>query len=63
MHELVASLRRWGRRLQGPEHRDTQGERHGERQGDVEVLANSHRLKALGKEHKGKLSFGSFAVK
>ena len=22
VHELVAALRRWGRRLQGPEHRD-----------------------------------------
>ena len=40
VHELVAALRRWGRRLQGPEHRDGQGERHGERQGYVEVLAH-----------------------
>ena len=39
MHELVAALRRRGRRLQGPEHRDGKGERHGECQGDVEVLA------------------------
>ena len=38
--EFVAALRRRGRRLQGPEHRDGQGERHGERQGDVEVLAH-----------------------
>ena len=28
VHELVAALRRWGRRLHGPEHRDGQGERH-----------------------------------
>ena len=30
MHELVAALGRRGRRLQGPEHRDGQGERHGD---------------------------------
>ncbi len=28
VHQLVAALRRRGRRLQGPEHRDGQGERH-----------------------------------
>jgi len=31
VHELVAALRCGGRHLQGPEHRDTQRERHGER--------------------------------
>ena len=45
MHQLVASLGRWGWRLQGPEHRDGQGERHGKREGDVEVLA--HRLECI----------------
>ena len=40
VHELVASLRRWGRCLQGPEHRDGQGERHNKRQGDIQVLAH-----------------------
>jgi len=28
VHELVAALRRRGRRLQGPEHRDGQNSRH-----------------------------------
>ena len=28
VHELVAALRRRGRRFNGPEHRDGQGERH-----------------------------------
>ena len=41
MDELVAALQRRGWRLHGPEHRHGQGERHGERQGDVEVLAHS----------------------
>jgi hypothetical protein len=40
VHELVAALRRRGRRLQGPEHRDGQGERHDYGEGDVEVLAH-----------------------
>ena len=40
MHELVAALRRWGRRLQGPEHRDGQGERHDYGEENVEVLAH-----------------------
>ena len=40
VHQLVASLRRWGRCLQWPQHRDGQGERHDKRQGDVEVLAH-----------------------
>ena len=38
--ELVAALRRRGRRLQGPEHRDGQGERHDYGEGYVEVLAH-----------------------
>ena len=40
VHQLVASLGRRGRLIHWPEHRDGQGERHGERQGDVEVLAH-----------------------
>ena len=40
VHQLVAALRRRGRRLQGPEHRDGQGERHDYGEGDVEVLAH-----------------------
>ena len=40
VHQLVAALRRRGRRLQGPEHRDGQGERHGECKRYVEVLAH-----------------------
>ena len=40
VHDFIASIWCRGRRLQGPEHRDTQGERHGEREGDVEVLAH-----------------------
>jgi len=63
VHELVAALRRRGRRLQGPEHRDTQGERHGDGQGDVEVLAHANRLTALGAERKQMLSLGEFSVK
>jgi len=63
VHELVGALRRRGRGLKGPEHRDTQGERHNYGEGDVKVLAHSHRLKALGTEHKEKLRFWSFAVK
>ena len=42
--ELVAALGRRGWRVQGPEHRDGQGERHGEREGDVEVLAHVNRV-------------------
>ena len=41
VQELVAALRRRGRRLHGREHRDGQGEGHNERQGNVEVLAHS----------------------
>jgi len=52
-----------GRRLQGPEHRDGQGECHGEREGDVEVLAHATRLTALGTERKQKLSPVAFAAK
>ena len=63
MHQLVAALGRGGRRLQGREHRDAQGERHDYGEGDVEVLAHAIGLTAPGAEHKGKLSFGSFAVK
>jgi hypothetical protein len=44
VYELVAALRRRGRSLQGPKHRDPQGERHGERQGDVEILAHGNRV-------------------
>ena len=40
VHQLVASLGCWGRRLQGPEHRDGQGEGHDYGEGDVEVLAH-----------------------
>ena len=40
MHQLVDALRRRGRRLQGPEHRDSQGECHDYGEGDVEVLAH-----------------------
>ena len=40
VHQLIAALRRWGRRLQGPEHRDGQSERHNNGEGDVEVLAH-----------------------
>ena len=40
MHQLVASLWRRGRRLQGPEHRDGQGERHNNGEENVEVLAH-----------------------
>ena len=40
MHQLIAALRRWGRRLQGPEHRDGQGERHYYGEENVEVLAH-----------------------
>ena len=40
VHQLVAALRRRGWRLQGPEHRDGQGERYGKRQWYVEVLAH-----------------------
>ena len=63
MHELVAALRRRGRRLQGPEHRDTQGERHDYGEGDVEVLAHAIGLTALGTERKRGLSLSAFAVK
>ena len=40
VYELVTALRRWGWRLQGPEHCDGQGKRHGDGQRDVEVLAH-----------------------
>ena len=63
MHEFVAALGRWGRRLQGPEHRDTQGDRHNEGEGDVEVLAHAYGLTALGLEHKEKHRFGRLAAK
>ena len=52
-----------GRRLQGPEHRDGQGERHNYGEGDVEVLAHATRLTAPGAEGKWKLSLGGFVVK
>ena len=40
VHQLVASLRRRWRLFHWPKHRDGQGERHGECQRDVEVLAH-----------------------
>ena len=40
VYQLVAALRRRGRRLQGPEHRDGQGERHNNGEENVEVLAH-----------------------
>ena len=40
VHQFVASLGRWGWRLQGPEHRDGQGERHGDCKWNVKVLAH-----------------------
>ena len=63
MHQLVGALWRRGRRLQRPEHRDTQGERHDYGEGDVEVLAHATRLTAPGPEHKWKLLLGGFAAK
>ncbi|MEL0123647.1 MAG: hypothetical protein VW728_13605, partial [Paracoccaceae bacterium] len=39
------------------------GERHGEGQGDVEVLAHANRLTAPGTERKWKLSLLGFSVK
>jgi len=41
VHQLVAAVWRRGRRLQGPEHRDGQGERHYYGEENVEVLAHS----------------------
>ena len=61
VHQLVAALRRRGRRLQGPEHCDGEGQRHDNGEGDVEVLAHKNRLTALGAEHKEKLSPLGFA--
>ena len=61
--ELVAALRRRGRRLQGLEHRNGEGQRHDNGEGDVEVLAHKNRLTALGAEYKEKLSRLGFAVK
>jgi hypothetical protein len=52
VHQLVAALRRRGRRLLGSEYRDGQGERHNEGEGDVEVLAHENRLTTQGAEHK-----------
>ena len=52
VHQLVAALWRRGRRLQGPEHRDSQGERHNESEGNVQILAHVNRLTVLGPEHK-----------
>ena len=63
MHDFVTPIRRWRRRLQGPEHRDTQGERHDNGEGDVEVLSHAIGLTASGAEHKWKLSPGVCAVK
>ena len=40
VYQLVAALRRRGWRLQGPEHRDGQGERHNNCEENVEVLAH-----------------------
>ena len=41
VHQLVDAIKHWGRPVvHWPEHRDSQGERHGERQGYVEVLAH-----------------------
>jgi len=62
VHELVAAIRRRGRRLRGPEHRDTQGERHNYGEGDVEVLAHTIGLTALVAEHKEKLLLGVIRV-
>ena len=63
VHELVGALRRRGRRLEGPEHRNGQGEGHNEGEGDVEVLAHATRLTAPRTEHKWKLSPGVFSVR
>ena len=46
MHEFVYIFRRFRWLLQGPEHRDSQCNRHDERQGYVEVLA--HPLVCIG---------------
>ena len=40
VHQLVAALGCRGRRLQGPEHRDGQSERHYNSEENVEVLAH-----------------------
>ena len=63
VHELVAALRRRGQRLQGPEHRYGERERHDYGEGDVEVLAHATRLTTPGLEHKQKLLLGKFAAK
>ena len=63
MHELVAAFRRRGWRLQGPEHRDGEGERHDYGEWDVKVLAHANRLTAQVAEHKEKLRFEKFAAK
>ena len=63
MHQLVAALWRRGWRVKRPEHRDGEGERHDYGEGDVEVLAHSNRLSAMGAERKWKLSLVGFANK
>ena len=63
VYKFIASIRRWRRLMDGPEHGHRQNSRHDECEGDVEVLAHAIGLTALGSEHKEKLSFESFTVK
>ena len=62
MHELVASLRHWGRCLQGPEHRDGQGERHNNGEGDVEVLAHPPGCIGRAEQRQARASVGVFSL-
>ena len=63
VHELVASLRRRGRRLQGPEHRDGQGERHNNGEGDVEVLAHPPGCIGRAEQRQARASVGVLSAK
>ena len=63
MHELVAALRRRGRLVQWPEHRDGKGERHNNGEENVEVLA--HPLGCIGRaeQRQARASVGVFSAK
>lgn len=58
VHQLVASLRRRRRLVHGPEHRDGQGERHGDREGDVEVLAHPPGCSGRAKQRQARAAVG-----
>ena len=62
VYDFVTPLRRRGRRLKRPEHRDCQDGRDDNCEGDIEILAHSQRLSAPHARRKLMFRIGHFGL-